>query len=228
MKIGRIDYINLLPFDVFIKKQPLMNASKKFMECRKSYPSRLNQEFKRRRIEASFISAIAGKGKKVTKAGIVARGSVLSVIAIPDEEGKDYQSATSNALLEVLGVKGRVLIGDRALQYYSQGKEHIDLGEEWFKRHRLPFVFGRFCYNARASLYEMLANRFVQKPIKIPFYILDKYARERSVSRDLIKRYLKNHIFYKVDKKECLSLNKFYFEERMSCLYKISKSKKFK
>lgn len=65
------------------------------------------------------------------------------MICLP-EEGDDYQSATSNALLRVLGLKGRVLIGDRALvevlqqeqNFREKGKgvTYLDMGKNGCKR----------------------------------------------------------------------------------------------
>ena len=61
------------------------------------------------------------------------------MICIQGKEGSDYQSATSNALLKVLGLKGRVLIGDRALfevlrQKARGEKNYIDMGNIGIKR----------------------------------------------------------------------------------------------
>ena len=111
MRFGKISYLNLLPFDVFIKKYPTPCYFKTFLGLRKSYPARLNKDFLRKRIDAGFISSIAGYESmrlgRATNAGIIARGAVWSVIAIHKGQKDDYQSASSNALAKVLDVKGR-------------------------------------------------------------------------------------------------------------------------
>lgn len=215
MRFGKIDYLNLAPFDIFIKSYPTTSGFKKFLYLHKSYPARLNQDFLFRRIDAGFISSIAGyyahQKRLVTKSGIIAKGDVWSVILLPNPSKKDYQSATSNALCEVLKLKGEVLIGDRALLHRYQEKEHIDMGKIWFQKHQLPFVFGRLCFNKHKKIYERISLEFNQKKIKIPYYLLQQYETKSQIDKKYILRYLKN-IYYKIGKKELLGLQRFYRE----------------
>lgn len=226
MKFGKIDYINLLPFHIFIKCYPALAHFKKFVELKKSYPAKLNREFLFRRIDAGFISSIAGRGKRCSCAGIVAKKQVLSVLAIPAKEGSDYQSATSNALLKVLSLKGQVLIGDRALRYYlAHPRECIDMGEAWERRHHLPFVFAKFCYNRHGEFYERIAKKFVQRKIFIPHYILKEYEERSHIGRRDILFYLR-HISYKIDPKAKRGLKRFYRaldEKRIQAPHRFSR-----
>lgn len=227
MRFGQINYINLAPFDVFIKSYPLPSSFKKFLHLHKSYPAKLNQDFLFQRIDAGFISSIAGyfahQKKYATLSGIIAKGEVWSVILIPNDSKKDYQSATSNALCEVLGLKGEVLIGDRALQYRYLNKEHQDMGILWFQKHRLPFVFGRLCFNKHQELYLQISKSFNQKRVKIPYYLLEKYSKNSKIDKKYILEYLK-HIYYKIEKKEILGLQRFY---RELLFLKIKKPSRF-
>ncbi|OBV28743.1 hypothetical protein BKN38_09185 [Helicobacter sp. CLO-3] len=262
MRFGKIQYLNLLPFDVFLKSYPAPSRFKSAAFARKSYPSKLNQSFFFRRIDAGFISTIAGYraslNHRATKSGIIAKGDVWSVIVIPHDDDKanaekkdspnlskkaeskkqashishsntastanienitnhanaakstkDYQSDTSNALSDVLGLNGSVLIGDRALLYRYQGGAHIDMGKAWFDKHRLPFVFGRLCFNRYEALYTRISSLFNARHIKIPQYILEKYAKETQIPKKYILEYL-THIYYKIDKKESISISRFY------------------
>ncbi|MDO7253111.1 MqnA/MqnD/SBP family protein [Helicobacter cappadocius] len=215
MRFGKIDYLNLAPFDVFIKSYPTTSSFKKFLQSHKSYPARLNKDFLFKRIDAGFISSIAGYQSslknKVTTSGIIAKGSVWSVIVMPTSQSEDYQSATSNALCKVLDLKGEVLIGDRALLYRYNGGEHIDMGERWYQKKHLPFVFGRFCYNTHGDFYKNLSKHFNQKKTKIPYYILNEYSQKTSIPKKYILEYLK-HIYYKIGPKERLGLKRFYRE----------------
>ena len=52
MRFGKIDYLNLAPFDVFIKKYPIQNSFKLFINHHKSYPAKLNKEFLFKKIDA--------------------------------------------------------------------------------------------------------------------------------------------------------------------------------
>ncbi|PAF48553.1 menaquinone biosynthesis protein [Helicobacter sp. 12S02634-8] len=227
MRFGKIEYINLLPFDVFIKAYPATSGFKKFLQLKKSYPARLNKDFLFQRIDAGFISSIAGyssaRKHKATNSAIIAKGSVWSVMVIPAPQAQDYQSATSNALCKVLGLQGEVLIGDRALAYRYLGGAHTDMGEVWYAKTHLPFVFGRFCFNTHRDFYQKISTHFNQKPIKIPHYILMQYAQKTSISKQYILEYLK-HIYYKMGPKEKLGLQRFY---HALLLKKIKKPARF-
>ncbi|MCH5313225.1 MAG: menaquinone biosynthesis protein [Helicobacter sp.] len=223
MRFGKIEYLNLLPFDVFIKKYPTPTHFKAFLGLKKSYPARLNRDFLYRRIDAGFISSIAGydcvRQKKATMAGIVAKGAVWSVLVLPKAKKDDYQSASSNALAQVLDVEGEVLIGDRALRYKLSGGEGIDLGQKWWEKHHLGFSFGRLCFHQYAHFYRHLACAFVRKPVKIPHYILQERSRQSAIASKDILAYLK-HIHYRIGKKESIALSRFYAKMRLKRIKK--------
>ncbi len=233
MRFGKIRYLNLLPFDVFIKSYPLPARYKQMIFLKRSYPARLNQYFLFRRIDAGFISTIAGYQShfknKATMSGICAKGAVWSVMVLPNTNSKDYQSDTSNALCDVLGLSGEVLIGDRALKKHYEGTDFIDMGEVWSKKTGLPFVFGRLCFNAYGKLYRNISKAFNHKKIKIPHFILKQRALESGIRPSYILEYLK-HIHYKIDSKEKLSIKRFYRAVRLKHLsfpkriYKILQS----
>ncbi|MCI7484727.1 MqnA/MqnD/SBP family protein [Helicobacter sp. 10-6591] len=218
MRFGKIEYLNLLPFDTFIKAYPLSASSKKFITLKKSYPSRLNHDFLFRRIDAGFISSIAGmyadSRHKALPCGIISKGAVWSVLA-KSGSGLDYQSATSNALLRVLELKGEVLIGDRALKFKADGGKALDLGELWWHKHKLPFVFGRLCYNKYGKYLEQITKAFTKHHrYKIPHYILHRAARDTQIQSNYIREYLKR-IFYSMGTKEHIALHRFYRELRL-------------
>lgn len=221
MRFGKIDYLNLLPFDVCVKAYPLPSYMKKCIMLKKSYPAKLNQDFLFGRIDAGFISSIAGYQShythKVCPTGIIAKGAVWSVI-VKKGSGFDYQSDTSNALLQVLGLQGEVLIGDRALLFKHNGGEFEDMGALWWERTRLPFVFGRLCFRAHGKLIERISRVFNKhygnKHKKIPYYILMAAARRSGLESWYILEYLE-HIFYAIGAKEKRGLERFYREVRL-------------
>jgi len=232
MRFGKISYLNLLPFDVFIKKYPTISTFKLFLNKKKSYPARLNKDFLMKRIDAGFISSIAAytyakgfccaKKRCETKAGIIARGDVWSVIVLPNTPKEDYQSASSNALCQVLGLSGEVLIGDRALHYKLLNKPHIDMGKEWWEKHGLGFCFGRLCFNTHGDFYTRIANAFIKTRIKIPYYILQEKAKDTHIATKDILAYLKR-IHYCVGKKEHLAMSRFYAKMRIKRVKKPSR-----
>lgn len=216
MIFGKIDYINLLPFHVFLKRSSLQHAFKASCERQKSYPSAINQKFKKRRVDAAFISSIESNKKGITplNLGIVAQKEVHSVLVKQGSPKTDPASATSNMLSQVLNVQGEVVIGDRALKLYIENPlAYTDLGLLWHERYGLPFVFARLCVNRHYTFYKNLATHFEQKPIKIPSYILNRYAMQRGISPQDIKRYL-SLISYTIGKKETKGLKLFLKKAR--------------
>lgn len=225
MRFGKIDYLNLLPFETFVRAYPKPSHFQLFYNKKKSYPAKLNREFLFGRIDAGFVSSITALRARserfwASQVGIVARKEVLSVICLPKEKGEDYQSATSNALLKVLGLKGRVLIGDRALvevlkQKSNHQKDYVDLGKFWVKKEHLPFVFGRLCVKKNHLFYKKLIHSFYKKPIKIPHFLLTKAALKSGISRQEILQYLQV-LSYKIDKKANFGVERFYRNLRIS------------
>lgn len=224
MRFGKIAYLNLLPFDVCIKAYPLPSYMKKCIALKKSFPSKLNQDFLFRRIDAGFISSIAGYAShykhKVCPSGIIAKGAVWSVI-VKKGSGFDYQSDTSNALSQVLGLQGEVLIGDRALRFRYNGGEFEDMGEKWWDRTKLPFVFGRLCFSSYGELLGRISKafnkRYGTKHKKIPHYMLMAASHRSGVESWYIAEYLE-HIFYAIGPKEKRGLERFYRQVRLKCI----------
>jgi len=200
MLFGSISYLNLLPFQVFIKRHILHNATKMSFNHKRAVPSKINSALKRRAINAAFISSIESKGCHCTNLGIIANKK--------GDDEKDPASASSNRLAKILKLKGKVLIGDTALKYYLNGGEGIDLAEKWYNKTGLPFVFARLCYNKHGKSVEKLANKFARSKVKIPQYILKKEAKKRDISSKELTWYLE-HIYYKLDYRAKKSLKLF-------------------
>ena len=216
MLFGKIDYINLAPFHIFLKQNIKSSQFKQSIEYKKSFPSDLNKKFKRRKIDAAFISSIESKrgNFKALDAGIVAKKGIRSVLVKKGDFKADSHSATSNALAKVLDIKGEVIIGDKALKLYHQNpKLYIDLADEWYKRYKLPFVFARFCTVEHHYFYKRLITKFLKSKIKIPQYILFKYAKKSDVTCGDIRAYLKL-VSYNIDTKSKKSLKLFFKESK--------------
>lgn len=205
MIFGKIDYLNLLPFHVFAKKK-MPSSAKNALHYKKGVPSQINTDFKMRRIDAAFISSIASKNRRCLDVGIVAYKEVQSVLVCPGEAKSDTESATSNALATLLGLKGEVVIGDKALKRYYKQEGCIDLARAWYEKYRLPFVFARLCYHKRNAFLDGIEKDFATKRIKIPQYILKEYAAKTGIEPQKILSYLEK-IHYKIDTKAKKSLN---------------------
>lgn len=210
MIFGKIEYLNLLPFHVFMKRFTKSSQQTMSMNYNKGVPSKINHKFSSRRVDAAFISSIGVKKHKYVDLGIIAKKEVLSVLVIPSDKNLcDLESATSNVLANVLGIDGKVLIGDKALKYYLDGKPHIDLAKEWNQKHNLPFVFALLCYHKDEKLYKNIQKHFLKSKIKIPQYILKEASNRTGISQKNILKYLE-YISYDLDFKAKKGLKLFY------------------
>lgn len=210
MLFAKIDFINLLPFHIYIKKNIKSTQTKAIIEYKKSYPSLINKKFKKRKVDSAFISSIASRNEKKLNLGIIAKKDVLSVLLIPGNNEKDFQSDTSNALAKVLDLEGKVLIGDKALKYYhnNEKRDFIDLAQYWNNKYNLPFVFAVLCYSSNKKQLEKFTKNFNKNHIKIPTYILNQYSKRTGISNKNILEYLKK-IDYNIGIKEKRSLKLF-------------------
>ncbi len=210
MIFAKIDFINLLPFHVYLKKTIQSTQVKAIVEYKKSYPSLINKKFKKRKVDCAFISSIQSKNEKYLNLGIVAKQEVLSVLLIQGKDEKDFQSDTSNALAKILNLQGKVLIGDKALKFYHSNskKKFIDLAKAWQDKYNLPFVFAVLAFCKHQSLLVKYTKKFNKKHIKIPSYILKQYSKKTGISNQNILSYL-DKIDYNLGIKEKRSLKLF-------------------
>jgi chorismate dehydratase len=208
MLFGSISYLNLLPFQLYLKKYLRSNSAKMAFRYKRAVPSQINASLKRREVNAAFISSVHSPRFACTDLGIIADKKVYSVFVIPDEDGDDPASETSNRLSKILHLHGKVLIGDAALKYYLDGGEGIDLAEAWHERTGLPFVFARLCYNRHGRSIEKLARAFTHTKVRIPQYILKREAAKRGITPKQLLWYLE-HIYYSLDWRSKRGLKKF-------------------
>ncbi len=209
MIFGKIEYLNLLPFHVFMKRYVRSSQQSHSLHYKRGVPAQINKQFHSRQIDAAFISSVTSAKCRCLDLGILARKEVRSVLLLPGKNRDDNESATSNVLAKVLGLKGKVIIGDKALKYYLQHEDSgIDLAKLWYEKQGLPFVFARFCYHGKKRTYQKLSKTFTKKPYKIPQYILKKASLNTGIDTNDILDYL-NFIEYRLDPHALLSLKRF-------------------
>ena len=210
MIFGKIEYLNLLPFHMFMKRFTKSSSAKMSMEYKRSVPAKVNAAFHARRVDAAFISSISARNSLNVGLGIIAKKSVKSVLVIPNRTSKkDKESASSNVLASVLGVEGEILIGDKALRYALKNSDYIDLAQLWYEKYNLPFVFALLCYHKDKKLYKKIEREFLKRDFRIPQYILKEAAQRTEVSKKEILEYLEL-ISYELDTKAQKGLKKFY------------------
>lgn len=210
MIFGAINYLNLLPFQVFLKKELKHSHEKMALHYKKGVPSEINRKLLRSKIDAGFVSSVVSINFKCSNLGIIANKKVYSVLVIEGKNSSDNDSATSNILAKILKIDGQVIIGDKALKYYLQNQDGIDLADEWHKKYRLPFVFARLCFGKKMNQKRIknLTLAFKKDKIKIPQYILKAEASKRDITPKELNWYL-SHINYKLEHKSFKSLRLF-------------------
>ena len=210
MIFGKIEYLNLLPFHIFMKRSSRSSQGQHSLHYKRGVPSEINKAFKTRRVDAAFISSIATRRCQCLDLGIASKKEVKSVLLIPGENKLDNESATSNVLAKVMGLEGEVIIGDKALKHYLKHRDDgaIDLAKLWYERQKLPFVFARLCYHGKATQYKKMSKSFLRCSHKIPQYILEASSQKTGIAKSDILDYLEL-IDYKLDPHAILSLKRF-------------------
>ncbi len=210
MVFGKIEYLNLLPFHIFMKRFTKSSQQSMSMNYYKGVPAKINDKFSSKRVDAAFISSISARKSRHVDLGIIAKKEVQSVLVIPHaKDEKDVESASSNALAKVLNINGKVIIGDKALKHFLSNKEHVDLAKVWSDKYKLPFVFALLCYHKDQKLYSSIQKQFLKQKIKIPQYILKQASLRTGIKQRDILNYLE-YISYDLDAKAKLGLKKFY------------------
>jgi chorismate dehydratase len=214
MIFGKIEYLNLLPFHIFMKRFLKGSSAKMSMEYKGGVPAVINSAFHHRKVDAAFISSISARRSAHVNLGIIAKRDVKSVLIIPTKKDKeDVESASSNVLAKILSLEGEVLIGDKALRYSLANNDYIDLAKEWNKRHHLPFVFALLCYHKEKKVYKKIEKEFLKREVKIPQYLLKKASKRTGIKESDVLEYLKL-ISYRLDGRSKRGLERFYKEAR--------------
>ena len=212
MIFGKIEYLNLLPFHIFLKRYLRNSSEKKAWTLRGSVPSKINRAFEKRKVDAAVISSIKSFNYSCSDFGIVANGEVQSVLIIPGIVQDDSESATSNQLAKLLNLKGKIVIGDKALRLWITDQENmVDLAKVWKEQEGLPFVFARLCaHHSHKYRIEKITKAFFKSPPKIPYIILKKEAKKHGLTPKQLQNYL-NKIYYRLNWREKRALKRFYF-----------------
>ena len=198
-----------------MKRFTKSNQQSMSMHYKRGVPAKINKKFLSRRVDAAFISSISAQKHKHMNLGIIAKKEVLSVLVVPNAINQiDAESASSNILARILNIKGKVLIGDKALKHYLENKPHIDLAAEWNQKYNTPFVFALLCYHKDKKIYKDIEKNFLKQKIKIPNYILKQAATRTGIDTNNILNYLK-YISYKLDAKAKKGLKAFYTKSKL-------------
>ncbi|ADC89199.1 protein of unknown function DUF178 [Thermocrinis albus DSM 14484] len=233
VKVGRVSYLNTLPLFYRFQDERIQLVD--------GHPSHLVDLLRKNVIQAGIVSSVEYLMRKdlyrvVPGISISSREKVCSV-GIFSKRSKDNirtvfltpLSLTSRYLsmyvIEVLWNRDVVyvedpseadallLIGDEALMEKKRGlyPYFYDLGEEWFKKHSLPFVFALFLVRKDAPpwLWEVI-HHLCQTSLQ-EFYsrLRDGKIRIDGFEEDEVKSYFTECIGYELGQEEMASLQIF-------------------
>ncbi|MBI5355349.1 MAG: menaquinone biosynthesis protein [Candidatus Aenigmarchaeota archaeon] len=233
MKLGIIDYINILPVTCALEHGKVPFGG----EIVKGVPSELNKKFASGELDASFISSIefARTGGVLGEHCIASHGEVKSVLLlsfVPISKIKTIhltkESATSSVLLKILmksafgdspvytegNADAELVIGDAALQKARSRDYLLDLGKAWSEFSREPMVFGVFAYknglhadDKKKILSAIRASEEWGK--KNMREIIDYASRKAGIDRGVVKEYY-SLLSFTLGVGEKRGLRKFY------------------
>lgn len=231
MRIGIIDYINVLPMTYALEtgKVPFEG------DIVKGVPSELNKKFAAGELDASFISSIeyARIGGALGEHCIASHGDVKSVLLlsfVPISKIRAIhltkESATSVVLLKVLmkhafGINpvytdgtadAELVIGDSALQKARSRDYLLDLGKAWSEFSREPMVFGVFAYKKGCEEKDKLLSALKASEAwgrENEREIIDYASRKTGLDRGVVKDYY-SHLSFSLGNAEKRGLRKFY------------------
>ncbi len=145
----------------------------------------------------------------------------------------DYQSKTSVKLLKVLckyywkihpvfkdafqgyeqniqGTTAGLIIGDRAIKHRNVNNYSFDLGEEWFKYTKLPFVFAAWVANKPLpDKFISQFNEALSKGIQAVNAIIPEYQKIYDLYDFNVKKYLTKSISFELDAQKQAGLSLF-------------------
>ena len=118
------------------------------MNIKKSYPSYINNKFKKRKVDSAFISSIASRNEKYLDFGIVAKWSIICVIDTRKTTDRFSITNFKCSFAKVLDLKGRVIIEIKALKFYHENPNifKIDLAKQWQDKIQFTFCICSFMF----------------------------------------------------------------------------------
>lgn len=231
LRIGRVSYLNTLP--VFYR----WDTSS--IELVEGHPSELVNRLRRGEVQAGIVSSVEfllhPEDYRVVPGVCVASRekacSVLLFSSMPPEHIKTLYLTPASMTSRVLALHvlrevycrepeisedreradALMLIGDEALREKSSGRwQYVyDLGEEWFRLHRLPFVFALFLVRKEAPPW---LDRFIEEQCrrsKEDFYRDLKEGRVEGYDCKDIRDYFTLCLDYELDQRGWQSLEIF-------------------
>lgn len=233
MKLGIIDYINVLPVTYALETGKVPFGG----EIVKGVPSDLNKRFASGELDASFISSIefARTGGVLGEHCIASHGEVKSVLLlsfVPISKIRAIrltkESATSVVLLKILmrnafGINpaytdgtadAELVIGDSALQKTRSHDYLLDLGKAWSEFSREPMVFGVFAFkrgleaDKRQEILSAVksSEKWGKSNMK---EIIDYASRKAGIDRGVVKDYY-SCLSFVLGEREKHGMRKFY------------------
>lgn len=238
IRISAVSYLNTAPYIYGLEHSALSNR----IEVSKDNPAECALKLSTGGADIGLVPVAAlldeNQWRTITTWGIAADGPVQSVLLVgevPIDEMEsiylDYQSKTSNRLLQILcdelfqvspdlhrsqpgyeeeihGNWGGLLIGDRALRAKAKFPFHYDLSGSWKKLTGLPFVFARWVASGDLpnEVTEQLDSAFRYGIDQIDTVVEEQKSKYPGID---LREYFDKHIHYKLDERYFRGMSAF-------------------
>ncbi|WP_457599946.1 menaquinone biosynthesis protein [Hydrogenivirga sp.] len=225
LKVGKVSYLNTMPLFYSLKGFDLVEG----------HPAELVKKLRQGEIDAGIVSSAEYFLNPedyliLPDVSISSRGKVCSVLLLSDRPVKEIKrvritpsSLTSRYLLgyvlkKIYGVspeevsdgeEAQLVIGDEALKLREDYPFVYDLGEEWFRKTGLPFVFALFLVRKDAPkgrVYELYKG--IKTSLREFFERLDR--NEIDLPGEFFREYFSSCIDYGFGDDHLKSLERFF------------------
>lgn len=128
--------------------------------------------------------------------------------------------APQEAISQVAGGRGAMVIGDPALEIEERFPHRLDLGQAWFEWTGLPFVFAAWCgrEGGITSDDERILERAKLTGLERRNALADEHAARTGLSAASLRAYLHSAIRYDFGEAERRGLERFYDEAQRARL----------
>lgn len=123
-------------------------------------------------------------------------------------------TSPQDAIAQVGGGRGALVIGDPALEIEGRFSHSLDLGEAWFEWTGLPFVFAAWC--GREAVLSIDDERILERAklagLDRRDALADEHAARTGLSASSLRAYLQDAVRYEFGDAERRGLERFYDE----------------
>jgi cyclic dehypoxanthinyl futalosine synthase len=242
LRVAAVGYLNARPLYDGLDREPTSARVRLDCAAPSEVARRIAEDEADIALMPVAAAATIGDLRLARGGAIGARGAVRSVVVVSErpleeleELAVDLSSRTSvvlarlllrargreprflgsgprEAIAQVAGKRGALVIGDPALEIEGRFSHVFDLGQAWWEHTGLPFVFAAWCGRpgALSAADERLLDRARLSGLDRRDAIADEHAARTGLSPASLRAYLRDAIRYDLGDDERRGLERFY------------------